>query len=173
MNWYKKQLIAESHSYATVMLEINGDLRDRIFKHIESLDEENIAEEGKEDNPHVTVLYGLHTNDAEEVKDFLKDSKPFEITLGKISKFRKSDEFDVLKVDIESEEIRDLNRKLKELPHTSTHPRFNPHLTLAYVKKGRCDDMVGEEMFKGEKFKVNELVFSSKNEEKTIISLKG
>tara|TARA_B100001778_G_scaffold334404_1_gene345604 strand:+ start:1850 stop:2371 length:522 start_codon:yes stop_codon:yes gene_type:complete len=172
MNWYGRLITAESHSYTTVMLEIDGDLRDRIFDQIDSLDDEDIAEEGKEDNPHVTVLYGLHTGSAEEIREFLKDSEPFEISLGKVSKFRTSDEHDVLKIDIESDELRALNRKLKELPHTSTHPTYNPHLTLAYVKKGRCDDMVGEELFKGEKFEVNELVFSSKTEKKTPIPLR-
>lgn len=171
MNWYKK-IVAESHKYSTVMLEIKGDLRKRIFEHIHSLDEDDIAKDGKEDNPHVTVLYGLHAEDPEEIADFLSAMNPFEISFGKVSKF-KSDEHDVLKIEIESDYIKTLNKKLKDFPHTSTHPTYNPHLTLAYVKNGRCEDMLGKELFKGEKFKVNELIFCDKKENQTLIILEG
>jgi len=172
MNWYR-QIIAESHSFSTVMLEISGDLRSRIEKAIDDLDDEDIAEEGKEDNAHVTILYGLHTDSAEKVRKHLIESEPFKITLGKISKFTTSDEHDVLKIEIESKKLRDMNKKLRELPYTSSYSEYRPHLTLAYVKKGRCNDMVGSSMFDGETFQVNTVVFSSKDEEKTNISLEG
>lgn len=171
MNWYRL-LLAESHSYSTVMLEISGDLRTLIESEIDSLDDDDIADSGKEDNPHVTVLYGLHTEDPDEVKELLKDVKPFEIELGKISKFTTSDEHDVLKISVEGKELRNLNSLCKKLPYTSNYPKYQPHVTLAYVKKGEYDDMVGSSIFEGKKFKVNELVFSSKNESKTKIPLR-
>jgi 2'-5' RNA ligase len=170
MNWYRRLLVAESHSYSTVMFEIHGDLRDRINSLISEIPEEDIAEEGREDNPHVTVLYGLHTGSAELVREHLSDDSEFEVKLGKISKFTTSDEHDVLKIEVESDELKAMNKKLKELDHTSTHPRYNAHLTLAYVKKGHCEDMVGSEPFP-ERYKVEEVVFSSKTEKKTSIPL--
>lgn len=170
MNWYRK-ILAATHSYSTVMLEFDGNVRNEISDFINSIDEDDIAEEGKEDNPHVTVLYGLHTGSAEEIKRFLSEEKSFEITLGKISKFRTSDEHDVLKIDIESESLKDMNKKLKELPYTSKYSTYRPHATIAYVKKGACEELVGSDHFEGKSFMVTKLVFSSKNEDKTSFSL--
>jgi len=171
MNWYNK-VIAESHKFSTVMLEIDGSLRTEIMKFIdESIQDCDVASDGKEDNPHVTALYGLHTGSTQKIKDHIADVESFEITLGKISKFTTSDEHDVLKVEIESSSLRKIHSLLKELPYTSTHKDYNPHLTLAYVNKGACEDLVGSDIFSGKKFDVNTLVFSSKTEDKTNINL--
>jgi len=171
MNWYNK-VLAESHSFSTVMLEIGGSLRSDLMRFIkESIPDCNVASDGKEDNPHVTALYGLHTGSAETARDHISDVESFEITLGKISKFTTSDEHDVLKIDIESKRLREIHSLLKELPHTLTYKSYNPHLTLSYVNKGSCEDLVGSDLFDGKKFIVNSLVFSSKTEDKTSIKL--
>lgn len=171
MNWYKEIKESETHSYSTVMLRIKGELKKDIQNTISSIDDIDLAEDGKEDDIHVTVLYGLHTEDAEDVRDVIDKIKPFSISLGKISKFTSSDEYDVLKVEVEGKELVNANGELRNLPYTSTHAGYKAHLTLAYVKKGKCSNLVGDERFLGKKFLVEELIFSSKNEDKTTIKL--
>lgn len=122
-----------------------------------------------ENEPHVTVLYGLHTENPDEVKETLANEKPFKIKLGLVSKFS-APEFDVLKIDVESTELFDLNKKLRTLEYTTEH-KYKPHVTLSYVEKDSCDNLIGSEAFDGKTFKISKLLFSTPNKNKTIINL--
>lgn len=173
LSWYQRLIVA-SHKYSYVGLNIEGDLRSKIIDFAKNeVSDDDLGEDGRELNPHVTVFYGLHTDSPERVKDLLKDAGPFEITFGVINRFTKNEDFDVLKIQVESDYLRQLHSKLKKLDHTLTHPVYQPHCTLAYLKKGACMDHVGNSLFEGEKFKVQQLEFSSKQKHKTKIPLKG
>lgn len=114
---------------------------------------------GIQSDPHVTILYGYH----EDVKPgevmmaaegYETDS--IEFGLNALSRFE-ADEYDVLKFDVQSAELVELNMKMRsEFSHTNTHPGYNPHVTLAYIKKGLGlkYDKVFQEAFKavGEQF---------------------
>ena len=97
---------------------------------------------GKETDPHITILYGLHSDipdsDIEKEIDLLK--KP-SIKLGKVSSFS-NDKFDVLKFDIESKDLHKANKKFSEFPFTTDYPKYHPHATIAYVKKGLADKYI-------------------------------
>lgn len=158
---FKNWVLNESYSYSCVMATINYD-------HIVNWSKKNISEKdlyykenksGYELDPHVTVLYGLHTTNVEEIKEKLKDQEKFEIKFGKVSKF-KNDDYDVLKIEVESDILRKLNDKLKSLKYTSTYNSYKPHCTLAYVKKDTCEELVGSKEFFNKKIEVKELVFS-------------
>jgi hypothetical protein len=125
---------------------------------------------GREDEIHVTALYGLHTKTAEPVKPILAGFEPFHLTLGKISKFPK-DDFDVIKIEVTSSELTKINKNLKELDHTTNYNTFNPHCTIAYVKKDSCNDLIGSKHFAGKVIPVKSFKFSSSNGDKTIINL--
>lgn len=60
---------------------------------------------GRETEMHITVKYGLHTKNPDDVADCVKSSKPIEVTLGKISKFDSDKYYDVLKIDIRSNQL--------------------------------------------------------------------
>jgi len=126
---------------------------------------------GREDEIHVTVLYGLHTNESLEVENLLKDIKGFSINLGKISKFT-SEDYDVLKIEIDAPYLHELNKKLKNLDYTSKFKEYVPHCTIAYVKKGSCDHLLGSKHFFGRKVEINSLTFSPAKGKKSKIILK-
>lgn len=158
---FKNWVLNESYSYSCVMATINYD-------HIVNWSKKNISEKnlyykenksGYELDPHVTVLYGLHTTNVEEIKEKLKSQEKFDIKFGKISKFA-NDDYDVLKIEVESDVLRKLNDKLKSLKYTSTYSSYKPHCTLAYVKKDTCDELIGSKEFFNKKVEVKELVFS-------------
>src|ERR1017187_10177149 len=91
---------------------------------------------GKEDDPHVTILYGLDADiPDEDIENEIKNIKAPEIKLGKVSSFENV-KFDVLKIDIVSNDLHELNKKFKEFPFKSDYPDYHPHCTLAYVNKG-------------------------------------
>ena len=112
------------------------------------IDEDDIYDEeegyGYEDKPHVTVLYGLIPDkiDIKEFKEKINDSgidinKEYE--LKKISIFENSDDYDVVKFDLEDcEELHELNEFVRDnFKYENDYPDYEPHVTLAYVKKGK------------------------------------
>lgn len=130
-----------------------------------------LTPEGREDDFHVTVLYGLESEDPDEVAKLLENEPPITLTLGKTSLFQ-NDDADVLKADIHSPDLHRLNKKLTSLPHTNSHPDYTPHATLSYIKPGLGKKWAGSDALSGMQAVVDHVIFSSKNGKKTKISLR-
>lgn len=108
-----------------------------------SIPDADLAGDGRESNFHVTVKYGLHTRDAQEVNRLVEGFGSITARLGKTSIFP-GEQADVVKVDVEGEGLRRLNNLISDsLECTDTHPEYRPHVTLAYVKPGLGQKYVG------------------------------
>lgn len=91
---------------------------------------------GKETEPHVTLLYGLHSNVTPQIIQQLLDRIKFDdITLNNISIFSNSD-YDVLKFDAAGVGLKEANELLMKLPNSNDYPNYHPHMTVAYLNKG-------------------------------------
>ena len=130
------------YDYGCVMVDLNMDTNN--WNDIQNkIDEDDIyfgdgenGGYGRELDPHVTILFGLHADVKDEKVEELigKIEKP-DLKLKNISSFENK-EFDVLKFDIESPDLHILNEKFKTLPHTTDFPNYHPHATICYLKKG-------------------------------------
>lgn len=90
---------------------------------------------GIEDEPHCTLLYGLHKEVTPGmIKEIVKNFKFEACKAHNASLFE--NEYDVLKFDIEGVNLHECNEALAELPHTNSFPDYHPHMTIAYIKKG-------------------------------------
>lgn len=102
-------------------------------------DEDPKNDYGYEDEPHCTILYGFHHYDGivEDIKKHLPDLEELDdIVRGNITIFEQ-EKYDVIKFDIHSEKLKELNKKMCEnFEYTNEHPDYHPHMTIAYVKKG-------------------------------------
>lgn len=109
------QMIDESHVYT--------DESDRTF--------------GLEDEPHTTLLYGLHSNDIadEAVMEICKSTEYGPLVLENASLFE-NEKYDVLKFDVRNPVLAKVNGELAKLPHTTNFPDYHPHATIAYLKPG-------------------------------------
>jgi hypothetical protein len=117
---------------------------------------------GREDDIHVTVLYGITDDSPVRIAKIIGEIKPFEVRLGLINAFKDKEEYDVLKIEVEAGDLEKLYYNLvKKIKNESTFPTYNPHVTVAYVKKDSMDKFIGDETFKGKTFKVNNIVFSN------------
>ena len=128
---------------------------------------------GRELDPHVTIKFGLHeTSPSKELMQILSNTQPFEIKVGNISLFE-NDDFDVLKLDITSNELVNLNSIISsKIKCTDTHPTYHPHLTISYIKKGTCRNLIGKPIESNMlNFLVTNVIFSSVNKDKIPISL--
>ena len=104
---------------------------------------------GREKEMHVTAKYGFTTDVLHQLHEIGESTPAFPVYIGSISLFEQAD-YDVVKLDVESPWLRKLNARLSQLPNDDSHPDYKPHVTLAYVKKGTCSHLVGQDPFKGE-----------------------
>ena len=91
---------------------------------------------GREKESHITIRYGF-TRDLtpNEIKEVIREVKPFPIELEGTDIFR-NERYDVIFLKSESPILRNMNEITKKFPNTTSHPIYNPHLTLAYVQPG-------------------------------------
>lgn len=128
---------------------------------------------GREDEMHITLLYGIHSQAPEETQSILSGQSPFMVRLGRVSIFTTNEEFDVVKVEAISSSLFYFNQLLKtKLPNTPNYTVYRPHVTIAYVKKDAAySNLVGVDNFKDWQWTANSVIFSSKNGQKTPIRL--
>lgn len=146
-----KDLLTEAkYPYGCVMASIDGDSRNHILTLNRKLIpddiiyDDNTHEFGRETDPHVTIKFGLTKSySKKEIEDFFKDVDPFTIRFGNISIFE-NDKFDVVKIDVESDILRTLNKQFSKLPNEDEHPKYHAHCTLAYVKPGEGKQFISK-----------------------------
>ena len=165
------QFIKESTSYdyGCVMVEVPVTNWNEIISTINKDDLYEVEGEnyGIQQNPHLTLLYGLKSNiTKEQVEQVLAktiDNDKVIIEIENIDTFE-NDNFDVVKFNIKkTEQLQKLFDSLSELPNENTFPDYKPHMTIAYVKKG-----LGKKYTKPYSHKVssNEICYSMANGEK-------
>lgn len=143
-----------------------------ILDYQKNIKPEDLIEDGLENEPHVTALYGLTETDPKPVIQVCKKFGPLTATLGLIEAFE-NEEYDVLKITVDSPDLAKLNAALKKLPHENDYPDFRPHVTIGYLKPGTAKAYVGGEVFKGKELTFNQVVYSDANKVKTLIELPG
>lgn len=89
-------------------------------------------------DPHVTVRYGLTEERVDDVRRIVTGSGQVYARVGRLSLFQLPEK-DVLKFAIEGDGLHRLNHRLSLLPHVDTHPLYQPHLTVAYLRPGAGD----------------------------------
>ncbi len=164
-----------AHKFSSTQIALTGDAADRILDLGRQIPDADLGDDGRESEPHVTVRYGLHTADAGPVARVLRIAPPIRYRLGAVNVFAGAESgkpYDVVKVDVESADLRALNSALAVLPHTDTHPEYKPHATIAYVKAGlgeKYAQQFGRIDLDG---LATQVAFSDQNRDKTIIPLR-
>ncbi len=129
---------------------------------------------GREAKPHITIRYGMDTLDPAEIAPAFKDLGRIKARMGKVSVFE-TDKYDVVKVDIDSTDLREANKMVGEtvkLPG-ETFKNYIPHATIAYVKKGEGKKYVGDKTFEGREVTFDHVVLSAKDGREHKIPLGG
>lgn len=127
---------------------------------------------GREDEMHITILYGIHAETSTSIRKIMEDSGPIEVELGKIDVFTNPQKFDVVMIEVHSDDLCRLNEKLqKSIKFTNKYPTYKPHATIAYVKKGKGWKHQGLARWNGTTFTSDFAIFSSKNGVKERIAL--
>jgi hypothetical protein len=167
------------YSFSSVQINLPNDLSKKIIAWGKNnIDDDIIFRDptnpsfGRENEIHVTVLYGIHSKTSKDTRMVVKSVKPFTIKLGEISIFDTSDLFDVVKIEVKSPELHNLNKLFcNKITYTNKYKGYKPHVTIAYVKHGKGKQYVGKTPFVGKTFEVDHIMFSSREGKKECIKL--
>lgn len=127
------------YEYGCVMLYFDFPQINKIHDSIHTDDiyiEDGDNSYGLEEEPHTTLLFGLHNGvTTEDVTNVLKKFKYGECKIHNPSLFE-NENYDVLKFDVEGVNLHETNELLRDFPHTNNFPDYHPHLTIGYIKSG-------------------------------------
>ncbi len=126
------------HDFGCLLAPLYGEAQMAVLRAGAMVADADLAEDGREDSPHITARYGIHPEVTPEVVGELLAAHgigPIRLKLGKVGCFPR-DEYDVLYLTVESPDLRRIHQITAALPHTDTHPHYTPHATFAYVRPG-------------------------------------
>jgi hypothetical protein len=127
---------------------------------------------GLENEPHTTLLFGLHDNvSVEDIKSVLDKRQYCACKIHNPSLFQ-NEKYDVLKFDVNGDGLHDTNKDLRNYPYTSDYPDYHPHLTVAYLKPGMGKKYIRKMIGLNYELTPQHAVYSQPNGEKTKIKIK-
>lgn len=170
----KAQARAAQHAFASTQVNLPPRIANQLLAFGQSIPDEDLAmPDGREDQPHVTVKYGLHTDSPDTARLLLRPAAPVDLTFGQ-SQYFEGDEHDVVYIAVQSPDLEDLNDLIsRELATTSTFAQYQPHATVAYVKLGLGAKYAGRTALDGQTVTINAVDFINSEDEVTTIPLTG
>lgn len=178
----KKAQLHSEYDYSSTQFNLPKELSEKIIRWaVENIPEEDIVYDSKDPGTkgiqlesHITLKYGLLTDNFEEVQKALENEKAPHIKFEETSYFEpEGKDYDVVIIKVESEDLHNLNKKLCDaIKHEdTTGSEYHPHTTVAYVKRGEGKKYDGKDVITGEEVGLNALTFSPKNGEPRILEL--
>jgi 2'-5' RNA ligase len=164
-----------TYDYGCVMLYYNFPLMNKIHDVIDPKDiytEEGDRTFGLEDEPHTTLLFGLHEEVTEEdVQTVLNNFIFSTCKLYNASTFN-NPQYDVLKFDVQGDNLHQANKELRKYPYTNGFPDYHPHTTIGYLKPTTGKKYT--EMLKGQEFELTptHAVYSTSNRNQIKLPIK-
>lgn len=170
--------LVEARSYSCLLGQLPKDLASGVFQLQRQIDPRDLKnptfEEGEQ--PHVTVLYGLHTRQPNDVFLALRKAnavRPATFKLGRLDVFRHRDQ-DVLKINVESPDLQHLHAAAKKLPNSFSFPKYEPHVTVAYLQPGRGEKYLSlSNPLEGREHTMSGLVFSTPERKYSYVPLRA
>ena len=171
-----------AYSYGCIMVPVPPVLADSIRGYAETIPEAlrkrtEDASNGIPDEVHITVKYGILTEDVNEVAEVVAGTNPIRIKLGRAGVFHNPTEA-VIRLSVDSPELRELHNKVcHNLRHVNTYRDYHPHVTVAYMIKREDDPYYYRTFFsddfEGLEFDVDRVIFSTSSGQKKSISFLG
>ena len=158
--------VGSQYGMSSTQLDLPHDIAEKIIEWgVQNIPNEELFEDPKEPKGrqleiHVTLKYGLLTDDVKEIEQALKGEKAPKIKFGKTSFFEpEGKDYDVAIIEVESEDLQKLNKKLCDsVKHEdTTGSEYHPHVTIAYVKRGLGATYKGKDILSGEEIALNQV----------------
>ena len=167
------------YKHSSTQINAPNDVAEKVLKYSMVIPDSDIFNDpedpsmGRELESHITILYGLHTKDYKDIVKLIgSEVKEISVVLGETSLFEAKDtNYEVLKISVVSKTLNGLHNIFSTLPNEDKHPEYQPHLTIAYLKKGAGKRYAGDKTFDGIKFTCNSIQFKSSNGDSNKIEL--
>ena len=174
---YKDFIVEMSiNRFGFVMLDLEITNWSEITKKIDKSDiySEEKDSFGIENEPHITVFYGLHSSvDDENIISIINKYKYenyYDIKINKVDSF-KNQNYDVLKYSIQMDNsLKEFNNQLSKLPNSNEFPDYNPHITIAYLLPGLSEKYYNDIPLPSD-LRVNCIKYSKANGQKLIYNV--
>ena len=135
------------------------------------IDPADLGDDGRELHPHITVKYGIKSDDVDELRKVLAGVPPIRAKLGKASLF-KNPEHDVLKLDVDSPDLARVHQLISErFENDDTYPEYHPHATIAYLKPGMGQKYLNLNQMAGNEVLFNSIMFRDREGRKHRVQL--
>jgi hypothetical protein len=152
----------------SLMIRFNEIINDKIISFAHSIIPEDLQKDPSNNqgiviDPHISLLTDIEIlYPHQDLLETIKKIPSFSINFGAISFFKNAD-VDVIKVDIESDQLNEIHYNLKSLiPNHYKFDEYHPHCTLAFVKPNSCDFILkSSNYFRGMNFNVDWINFNS------------
>ena len=178
----KQAQLGSEYDFSSTHFLLPKELAEKIVRWaVENIPEDQIVHDEKDPGTkgiqlesHITLKYGLKTDNFEEVKKALEIEKAPHVKFNKTSFFEpEGKDYDVVIIPVESEDLQKLNEKLcSQVEHEDLQfKEYHPHVTVAYVKKGLGKTYDGKDIITDEEIYLDVLTFSPKKGEKRELEL--
>ncbi|MHB1260325.1 MAG: 2'-5' RNA ligase family protein [Thermoplasmatota archaeon] len=164
--------------FSSTQVPLPAKYADRIKALADQIPDEDLAEDGREDEPHITVQYGIESDDAEPLRQILSRQRPITVKVGDLSLFE-NDDADVVIAKIDGaglHRVRDAIRTATNDAPGDTRGDYKPHATIAYVKPGKGKATLArlrQQWATGDVFTLTEITFSTRDRQTITIPLAG
>ena len=172
----EKEKLGTLYPYGCIMIVLNIPDWQVVIETIkeEDLYDINNPTRGYETNPHISVVYGLEpTISDKDIKNFFSKCKinDFNIKIEKIGIFENSNvDFDVVKMDVKCDYLTSLNKEIIEhFPVNITYKTYFPHITMAFVNRGKGHCYMGMKTCNIEEIKIDKIIYTKVDGSKIII----
>ena len=135
----------KSKDYGCIYLPVHS-FRVKMFHLL--IDKNHLSTKGIEEDPHITVRYGITCDDAKKVENAVEHYGVLNVKFGEACCFENED-YDVVYLKVDCEELNGLHDLLGKFGLADIHHEYKPHMTLAYVQKGHgkiCADRINKYM---------------------------
>ena len=153
------------HDFSNTMIPISGWHAAAMRRMAKAIPDHHLAPDGREMEQHITAHYGLSDNKPPaHLLRALSSFGPVKAKFGKTSLF-KNDDAHVVKIDIDSPDLHRLHKLIGRTVETpgNTHPTYQPHATIGYVKPEHAKKYEGDGTLHGQEFTVDHVIFSGKD----------
>lgn len=154
-------------SYSFLKFDVSESLSEYISDYVSFINSNLLYIEddryGIESISHCTILSGIYDTKVTTIRRLLSKNniKSFDIELGEIS-FFKQPKYNVLKIDIISPELYQLNElMIDNIEYCNDNFVYSPHITLAYLTT--ICEIKDKNKFKGIKEHINNLIYHDRN----------
>lgn len=165
----------ESHKWGTVQVDLPEPIARRVMAMGEGIPDDHIADPGREDEPHVTIQYGIDPDVTyEQIAGALSGQGPITIEFGTTSIFHQADPVPVV-IDVTGDGLRSARQRISEsIPAPGdTHPEYHPHATIAYVDPGVASEYISMGELEAERVTVAAVTYVNADGQRWVISLDG